>query len=494
MATITSVTFNTRAGSGTISLTHSSFPSTNCEVSSLDSIKIRSDDEEDSESASNVYLNIGELKVSIFNKLTNGSLLFNTIDSVTSTDSITLSLNFTTNASRSWAEEYIFTPQDVGYNWERREISITAQPDDTATDTIADIFTNNAGDVETVVNYSSGNTTENCMPANEYIDNVLSLFNSGNTNINNSTHYLNNGQTDGVESYLIVDYLAASSTDLAMETLFNLAVIEGSIVGSMMGYNFFTSRLDQTQKVTISQDNVESIEPKIGLKSYLTIRGVLDIGVESWWSVGELTGNNDNLNDDALKRLDYYFEDKYIDIATWDNANSRYDQGSGDKSAGTLSDIQINGDHKEGAQTLSVTSGSGATSVTSGDYVWIESPSSGFGRNIFYTADVVTSSELTLLTPIIGDISDGSQIVIINDTNTINELTETGVSAYAKTYGADGANRVELTVLGVDTIKPYESFELDSSFDAPLANKVYRASEAEYMFTEDKIKIKAYQI
>lgn len=493
MATITSTSCSVRSGSGTVSLTHSSFPSTSCEVSDLSSIKLSFDEEDEDSKASQVYLNIGEIKVSIFDKLGNGSSLFNAIDAVTSTDNITLSFSFTTTASRSWTEEYVFTPQDVEYSWERREITITAQPDDSFTDTIRDIFTNNPGDVETVVNYSSGNTTEDCMPASEYIDNTLSLFNSGNTNINNSNHYINNGQTDTVESYLIVDYIATAATDLARNTLLNLAVVEGSVVGSVMGYNFFTARLDQTQKATISQDDVDFLTPKIGLKSYLTIRGVFDIGVESWWAVGELSGDGDGLNDDALKRLDYYFKDKYIDISTWDAANTRYDQGAGNKSAGTLADVDVNGEHFRGELDITVASGAGSATITAGDYIWFEVDTNNFRRNVFYTVEAASGTQLSLNTPIIDDLSDGSRIIVIAD-NTINELTETGVAAYAKAYGADGANRIDIEVFGVDTIKPYECFELDSSFDVPLANKIYRASEAEYMFNEDRIKIKAYQI
>lgn len=511
MAAISSSTFKTRAGSGSITIdpnNDTALPSDTCTVSDLSSIKGDYDVENDDEEASAVYLSLGEMTVKVFDRLsdTNPSL-FDEIDKITSTTDIPIELNFTLNSGRSFTELYYFKPSSVEYDRIRREVSIEAQPQLTSDPSVASIFTNNASDVYQIYFYGSDSdtsdqtvVTEDCMPISKFIDHASDVLNAGNTNIVDSPIFGNIGQTDGETSYVILDRGGGGRSSNTQ--LFRYAASEGAIVGSFLGYNFYTSRLDTTAKASISQSDVEDLNASIGLNSYLTIKNVARLGISQpigYYSFATLIGDTDGLSDDASKRLDVGFRLEVTEQAQWDATNTRYQGFLDSPSGATTTEATTNEENAKGTLQINVSSGSGDT-ISAGDIITFGPPSdfSDKLRSTYVADSSVASGRFTIKTPLKESISSGVRVWKYNDvsvdTQSTNEIAQQGVDSYAKAYAATGERRIELTIFGLDTLKPYEVIEFDSSFDSPLNGAVYRPSTIEYNFVTDKIKVEAYQI
>lgn len=67
-------------------------------------------------------------------------------------------------------------------------------------------------------------------------------------------------------------------------------------------------------------------------------------------------------------------------------------------------------------------------------------------------------------------------------------------NAYSFSLGATGESKIELTVFGVDKIKPHQVFSLDSSFRSRYQGRTFRPTSLEYDLENDEIYIEAYQV
>lgn len=406
MGSITSNTFDTRAGSGTITITHASLTGgQSFEVSGIGEVEADFDLEDQSESANNVYFKLGEFSFKAFDRLSDGTSLFETLDALSVTDQVDLAFDFTTNASRVIADQYVFTIEDMEFDRDRRETSITGATQVTSDlqISIATFFTNEISAAEDETFNITG--TPDCIDAKTFIDNALPLFNSSNASQNLSSNFSAGGKTVA-NSYIVVDDAAAANTDVD-ELLFEMAAGEGAFIGSIMGYNFFVGRKQSTSGVaSLTQDDVkeQTLKVKPGLDVYNSITVNFEgnsTNYSTWTSSATQTYNTD-----AEKTLTVTFRNNVMAWAAWNSGTSQYDDVGG----------------------------------------------------------------------------------------TTNDAATDGRDAYAAAYGADKARKIELTILGIDTLGPHQSFTLDASFPSLLQGQTFRPSKLTYNFNQDEIKIEAYKI
>lgn len=402
MGTITSYSFDTRAGSGTISISHSSLSGgQNFEVSSIGSVEADFDLEDQSDVADNIYFKLGEFKFAAFDKMSDGNSLFEELDTLSATDEVDLSFDFTTNGSRSIADQYIFTIEDMEYKREKRETSIegAVQITDGLRIGIDTFFSNEIGSSEDET-FNSGASSWTCIDARTFINNALPLFNSSNTSKNLSNDFGDDG-TAVPNAYVVVNDAQASGTNVD-ELLFEMAAAEGAKVGSIMGYNFYASRNNTDIIVNLSEDDVKELKIMPGLDVYNSISVTFE-GTSQNYSTW-ISSNSQTYNTEAEKTLDVTFENNAMAWAEWNSTSGEYDDVGGDTG-----------------------------------------PPSG----------------------------------------TFN---------YASAYGANKARRIELTIFGIDTLKPYEPLSLGSSFPSLVQGQAFHPSKLTYDFNNDIIEVEAYKI
>lgn len=472
MGTISSTTFDTRAGSGTIDITHASLTGgTTFEVSSIGEVEADFDLESNADESKDIYFKLGSFGFKAFDGLSDGTSLFETLDALSSTDEVDLTFNFTTNASRSITDNYVFTIEDMQYNRDKRETSIEGATQVTGDleQTLDSFFTNvvAAGDKET---FSIAGTPD-CIDAKTFVDNALPLFNSSATTQSSSANFDINGKTAS-NAYIVVDDAQSANTDVD-ELLFEMAASEGALVGSMMGYNFFVQRnYTTTNKVSINENDVkeETLDIKPGIDSYVGI----DVNFEgnstnysSWSSHSRITTLNATLND----------SDTSVDVTS-----------ASAISAGDVILVEQEMMYVQSKATNTLTVIRGYKS---------EASAHDNGTNVqeVFNEDAEKTLSVTFRNNVMAWATyDGTNSEYDDVGGGTDDVADDGRDSYADAYGASKARKIELTLLGIDTLKPYETLELDTSFPSLIQNQIFRPSSLTYNFNEDTIKVEAYRV
>lgn len=503
MATINSTSFSGRAGSGTISISHGSLTnsgSETMEVSDIGTLSLEFDLEEDSDSASSVYITPEKFTFKAFDGLSGGTSLFDRIDTdLSSTDEMQVSLSFTTDGGRSWTDsEYLVTKNQMEYDRTMREVTFEAYLDLTKfTTTISSVFTSHSADVYTFDD-GDGATTRDCMPTREFLDNAMFELFGATGNIVQTHSFEDNPLVDGNDTWVVFkDHDAGpfDQVDLAVDAVMRIAACDGSVIGSILGYNFIVNRLNTNSTVTLTEDDVldESLTIRPGLQNYRALScwwwsfyptdNVLD-----WSSHGFAYGSGDNLNEDANKELHVSFFMLELQPASWNSTSTQFDDNASDPQQDTTTDISE--DAQEGQDYLEVDSDPG---LTDGDHIWV------IDKRQLYEFDSYSSNTVFLKSPLRRDIdanfSDGTAKSIFEEIGTAhNGVAERALECYKKAYGADGSRLIEFTILDIDTLAPYQTVGFDSSWPDLLQGQTYRPSMLEYDLKNDIIKVKAYQI
>lgn len=479
MGTISSTTFNTRSGSGTIDITHASLTGGQTfEVSSIGEVEADFDLEDQSDDAQNVYFKLGEFGFKGFDRLSDGTSLFATLDALSATDIIDLTFNFTTNASRSITDNYVFTIEDLEYNRDKRETSIEGATQVTSglKQTLDSFFANEVAlaDKET---FSIAGTPD-CIDAKTFLDTALPLFNSSATAQNSSTNFNINGKT-ATNTYIVVDDAQSANTDVD-ELLFEMAACEGAIVGSMMGYNFFAQRNYTTSnKKSISEDDVkeETLDIKVGIDSYAGI----DVNFE---------GNSSNYLNWSSHSRNTTLAEAVDDAAGQDPGDETQIDvtDAGGIAAGDviLVDQELMYVESKSTNTLTVIRGYKSEPATHAN-----------GTNVqdVFNEDAEKTLSITFRNNVMAWATWDSTNSEYDDVGGgTDAVADDGRDSYADAYGASKARKIELTLLGIDTLKPYETLELDTSFPSLIQNQIFRPSSLTYNFNDDTIKVEAYRV
>lgn len=511
MASISSGTFDARSGDGSITIDpdgNTSLPNTTMKVADIGVLEADYDLKDDSESANNVLFNLGEFRFDVFDRLGNGDSLFASLDSISSTTTIDVELDWTTNNGRSWEERFQFNTSNIEYDYESRKVTIESKYEFVLDETIGQIFGQDCSEVSLVGGFGESNTPSaplcgltpngtdeiHCMTAEGFVNVILDNMNSSNTSVNGS-EVAGGPVAPGSREFFVLGADATTSDytrdQPAKDLFYRLAVADGAILGSYLGYNFFIKRLDTTNNVSITTADVESINVQPTLEDYFGVRnvfqGILNDSISGgtnngtgWYNV--LIGDDDGLNDDATKYTNIYFESNAFLLA--------------DTSSNPVLDARqlflginasLDEDASEGDRILSVDS---SPSVSAGDQIF---PLYSYDRS--YEVASSTSNSITLAEPLRHDISSGTALLRFTDMNISEDTLDDSVNAYAKAYSADRDTRnIEISVFGLDTIKPYETFSLGSGFSTFLSGETFRPSKMTYDLKADKIKVKAYQI
>lgn len=503
MADIVSTTFETRGGSGTVTISHSSLPNPSSEtmrLSDIGKIKVEFDMEEEvDKNASSLYFIPQKFIFKAFDGLSGGSSLFQLIDdNLLSTDEIDVTLDFTTDAGYSWSDDTTFTKNDIKYNRWNREVEFnTFHALEPFTTLISDVFFTYQGDVYTF-NEGSGSGTRDCMAASEFIENVLTSIDSSSTIINTSNIFSDNPFVSGNDTWVVFkdhDGSVFKQTDNALNALYRLAAVDGSVVGKAMGYNFFSNRLDNSDKITIQESDVvggkDGITINPGLQNYRALSmwatSVLGTtGVLNWGSHYFKFGDSDGLNSDASKELHGLFLMLELQPASW-NGTSFDDDGYA-----TFNDTgaDVSEDVVEGSYIVPVNAN---PSLSNGDHIWFSD------KRELYEVDNADADRIILKTPMRRDLSaqfstGGNKGVFEEIGATRENLAFGATNSYVSAYGADGTRRIELELFDIDLLNPYQTFTCGTSFPSVLQGLSFRPSNIEYDLVADRIKIEAYQI
>lgn len=506
MATISSENFSSRAGSGSIDISHSSLTNSGSEtfeVSDIGTIRIEFDIEENTNESDSLYFLPEKFTFSAFDGLSAGSSLFNRIDTdLNSTDEIEVSFSFTTDGGHSWTDKMTTTKNDINYDRERREVTFECYsslvPFQT---TVSDVFSTYSGDVFTFYTDSPGTgDTKDCMSAKDFIENMLNSIAPSYTPINSSNSFSDDPFVDGNDTWVVFkdhDGAVLKQTDDSLTALYRLAAVDGSIIGKIMGYVFFIYRRDASENVYISEDDVlggsDGVKINPGLQNYraLSVWAYSVLGTANvlpWGSHTFNSGDADGLNSEAKKELHVSFYMLELQPASWNQVAGEFDDDGFVTSIDT--GAYITEDLVKGAIVVPINTSSG---LSGGDHFWFSD------KRELYEVDSATASRIFLKTPLRRDV--GAEFTTGGNKGIQEEvgasranLSGGAVDAYRDAYGADGSRLISVTVLDIDTLGPHQVFTFDSSWPDVLAGQTYRPSMLEYDLKSDFIKIEGYQI
>lgn len=524
MGTITGQ-LDTNAGTGTVQLTHVSFPDATIEVGEIGELSIEFDMRDVQNDAHGVFFAPSEFKVSFFDFIddgtSDGDSLFRLIDGLTLSDVITVTLDFTSDGGYSWNEDFEATKKDCSYKRAERSVEIESKIQVDSDDTIGDVFNANLSDVYTL-NSQEGNT-RNCSPVNLFIENTMGRAVSYKNYINSSTTFgrfdQDNLPADGdfipliigggdydddgdgnMEDGYITSEGRVSEID-ATTILFRLGALDGALIGSMMGYNFFVDRLDTDDAITLTEDDTEELEIKFGSKAYQSIEVMANCDMRSgnadnqwgrWFGVGYGIGDDDGLNSRARQSLALYFYMLEARIGMWSDADLDFDAIDGRILANSSNNVR--GKFDEGDRLIYLDDNT-APELVKGDVIAFNTRTE-FETENYLIADS-GSDWIYLNRPLRVDLPTNTTVYYYsrNDSRGVFQFSAIGgKDSYKNAYGADGENRIELTIYDIDILDPYQSVFLDSSFPDAIAQNYYRASELTYDLMTDNIEMKAYQI
>lgn len=490
MGTITDNNVKTRAGSGSISISHASLPSDSMDVSDIGEVSIEFDVEQQANAADSIFFTPSNFKFSAFDKMVSRASLFEAIDdNLTSTDTIEVEFSFTTDGGWSWTDNTIeLTKDNIEYKEERREVTFDCVYNKSITSSLSDIFVA----LDTYNFRLSNDTNKDCVTCKDYIEYVLGLLSSGTV-----THSSNNFSSDpfsGNDTWVLFedhDGNVYEQEKDPLRILYRLAAVDGSIISVMMGESFFVSRLDTSNNVTLSEDDADVVQINPGLENYRSVSAwfysILGTDNMSSWSSPYVM--YDSLNNDAIKDLNISFYMLELQPAEWDSTNTWFSDDGFVFESDTGADLS--NDISEGTFVFEV---SADPSLSEDNYF------SFSDKRELYLVDGSTASTLSVKTPIRRDVnaefSTGGNKSIRQIVNTSNRgsMAQNATECYAKAYGADGIRKIKINILDIDSLKPYQTFSLDSSFRSLLRNQTYRPSKLTYNIKTDKISVEAYQI
>jgi hypothetical protein len=501
MGTITSDTIDYRSGSGTLKLVESSLPTTTMLVESMSSLKLEFEIEDLKDKADTIFFGPSDLTFTVFETLGDGSSLFEEIDAITSTDEVEVQLDWTTRAGRSFTDLFYFTPNDVKYDRLGRRLTIesTFQAFGRAPIETDDYLSGNSGanpdhytEVETF--FVEGNTPT-CMDPKTFINAVLEDVNTNNSVIVSTNSF--EDQKNGLDTWVLSQSLAIRNVNDPTQVLYRLAAMDGSIVGSGMGYSFFIHRLDTSNDVSLSEDDYEVVNIELSNRNYSSIINLFMSNPQGATSWGTYSSTVD-LNPSAPKSLIVFFFMTELTPAVWAPSNSRYEN---DPSSNVITTPQTPLDQKASEGSYLVYADTASFSYSAGDLITFHDDATTdylpSGKNIYAIAE--TGSTLTrFANSLSGDqdkhtTDNPNRLVSFGDNRQSGYADNTNL-AYQKAFGADGSRKIRLTVFGIDTVKPYQTFTLDSTAPPSIRNKTFRPSNINYLFKEDKAEIEAYEI
>lgn len=487
-----------RAGSGSITISHPNLPDDNIKTSSLGETSIEFDIEGRADDANSIYFLPSKFEFSVFDKMGSGNSFFKALDNnLLSTDTIEVTFSFTTDGGWSWTDDTIeFTVNDIEYKNRKREVKVEGVYNKSFISGLDSIFV-----ALDTYDLNTGGSTKTVVTCKDYIEKVLDLVSSsGATIINNSSNFQSD-PFDGSETWVLMKDHDGTTAEFEQEKdplkiMYRLAAADGAVLSFMMGEAFWTSRLETSLSSTVEQSDVSDIQINPGLQNYRSI------SAQFWSRLGTSAtsewGSNyimfDNLNPDAKKDLLVKFYMLEMQPAKWNSTNTEFDDDG--FAFINPTGAQLKSEAEEGTFRLFLEKDSSDSNPTNDP---------NLAENDIFFINVTGGPYLTLnsgagyLTskiPMKKEYESGGKGKIEEEVNATKrqELAKNATECYAKSYGADGSRKIEVSFYDIDTLKPYETFKLGTSFDDNLQGQHFRPSKLTYDLQRDIVKTEAYQI
>ena len=241
MPTLTVNTGNVTRQFGTfssqISMTHTSDVTTTMKLANMPKISQDFDVQDDVNDLSELRVNISEVSITIFDELGNGNSLFTYINALSLSDTIQIQVT-----TPSGTDYFIATKSSCEYDWQARKVSIKAQAAlrydvqvtnydissyETSGETNADDGLIVSTDVITAFLEAQGSS-----PTLKILGHFSSVTKSNITSI----------PTPTTTRYLIFDSQYVNTYAEGQDVVLKLSIVEGAVVGAMMGYSFYVRR------------------------------------------------------------------------------------------------------------------------------------------------------------------------------------------------------------------------------------------------------------
>jgi hypothetical protein len=241
MATLTVNTGNVARQFGTfsaqISMTHTSDVTTTMKMANMPKISQDFDVQEEVSDITEFRTNLSEVSLDVFDELGNGDSFFTYIDALGLGDTIQVQIT-----TPSGTDYFITTKASCEYDWFSRKISIKAQAAlrysvqvtnydissyETSGETNADDGLIVSTDVITAFLEAQGSS-----PTLKILGHFSSVTKSDITSIPSPT----------TTRYLIFDSQYVNTYAEGQDVVLKLSIVEGAVVGAMMGYSFYVRR------------------------------------------------------------------------------------------------------------------------------------------------------------------------------------------------------------------------------------------------------------
>jgi hypothetical protein len=241
MPTLTVNTGNVTRQFGTfssqISMTHTSDVTTTMKLANMPKISQDFDVQDEVNDLSELRVNIAEVSITIFDELGNGNSLFTYIDALGLSDTIQIQVT-----TPSGTDYFIATKSSCEYDWQARKVSIKAQA--------ALRYDVQVTNYDTSSYETSGETNadDGLIVSSDVIRAFLEAQGSSPT-VKILGHFSSVTKSDISTipaptsiRYIIFDGQYVDTYAEGQDVVLKLSIVEGAVVGAMMGYSFYVRR------------------------------------------------------------------------------------------------------------------------------------------------------------------------------------------------------------------------------------------------------------
>ena len=225
------------AFSSQISMTHTSDVTTTMKLANMPKISQDFDVQDEVNDLSELRVNIAEVSITIFDELGNGNSLFTYIDALGLSDTIQIQVT-----TPSGTDYFIATKSSCEYDWQARKVSIKAQA--------ALRYDVQVTNYDTSSYETSGETNadDGLIVSSDVIRAFLEAQGSSPT-VKILGHFSSVTKSDISTipaptsiRYIIFDGQYVDTYAEGQDVTLKLSIVEGAVVGAMMGYSFYVRR------------------------------------------------------------------------------------------------------------------------------------------------------------------------------------------------------------------------------------------------------------
>ena len=225
------------AFSSQISMTHTSDVTTTMKLANMPKISQDFDVQDEVNDLSELRVNIAEVSITIFDELGNGNSLFTYIDALGLSDTIQIQVT-----TPSGTDYFIATKSSCEYDWQARKVSIKAQAA-----LRYDIQVTNY-DTSSYETSGETNADDGLIVSSDVIRAFLEAQGSSPT-VKILGHFSSVTKSDISTipaptsiRYIIFDGQYVDTYAEGQDVTLKLSIVEGAVVGAMMGYSFYVRR------------------------------------------------------------------------------------------------------------------------------------------------------------------------------------------------------------------------------------------------------------